>query len=53
MNKGQQIAKLQQYAEAKIATQAIEDKQAYAASRIMENDGDPEKDEPKQGNDKL
>ncbi|WP_176705925.1 hypothetical protein [Paenibacillus hemerocallicola] len=36
MNKGQQIAKLQQLAEDKIAIEAVEDKQAYAESRVKE-----------------
>lgn len=36
MNKGQQVAKLQQLAEDKIAIEAVEDKQAYASSRVKE-----------------
>ncbi|MFB9752065.1 hypothetical protein ACFFNY_10910 [Paenibacillus hodogayensis] len=36
MNKGQQIAKLQQLAESKIAIEAVENKQAYASSRVEE-----------------
>lgn len=49
LNKGQQIAKLQEYAEAKIALEAVEDKQAYASSRVDEeeldttNPGQPKK----------
>ncbi|MEF3311017.1 hypothetical protein PV433_19245 [Paenibacillus sp. GYB004] len=56
LNKGQQIAKLQQYAEAKIAIQAVEDKQAYASSRVMEEEGVPEtpnQGQPNRGHDKL
>jgi hypothetical protein len=36
LNKGQQIAKIQEYAEDKIAIEAVEDKQAYASSRVKE-----------------
>jgi hypothetical protein len=36
LNKGQQVAKLQQLAEDKIAIEAVEDKQAYASSRVKE-----------------
>lgn len=55
MNKGQQIAKLQEYAEAKIAIQAVEDKQAYASSRVMEDEAleTPNESQPKKGYDKL
>ncbi|WP_158301855.1 hypothetical protein [Paenibacillus mesophilus] len=57
MNKGQQVAKIQEYAEAKIAIQAVEDKQAYASSRVMEDEGVAEKTtnqgQPKKGYDKL
>lgn len=56
MNKGQQIAKLQEYAESKIAIQAVEDKQAYASSRVIEEEGFPEtpnQGQPNKGYDKL
>lgn len=55
MNKGQQVAKIQEYAESKIAIQAVEDKQAYAASRVMEDEGQetPNENQPKKGYEKL